>query len=84
MNQTNSASASSQAIAINGSERWDIYHRLQELSIPCQCSTHQLLTVEISSPNSLIQVWTVVKRMTSSRENLIQSLKNCWEKSSIC
>ncbi len=83
MNQINPAPTGSQAIAINGSERWDIYHRLQELSISCQCSTHQLLTVEISSPNSLIQVWTVVKRMTSSRESLIQSLKSCWEKSSV-
>jgi hypothetical protein len=83
MNPINSNSPSSQAIAINGSERWDIYHRLQELGIPCKCTTCQLLSVEVSNPNELIQVWTVVKRMSSSRKNLIQLLNSCWEKSSV-
>jgi hypothetical protein len=83
INPTNPISKSNQAIAINGTERWDIYHRLRELDIPCQCSTHKLLSVEVSSPNDLIQVWSVVKQITSSRENLVQLLRNCWERSSI-
>ena len=83
MNSTNLNLTSSQVISINGSEKWDIYHRLQELDIPSQCFTNQLVSVEISSPNALIQVWTVVRRMTSSRRDLIRLLKSCWENPSI-
>ncbi len=83
MNSTDLNVTSSQVISINGSERWDIYHRLQELDIPSQCLTHQLVSVEISSPNDLIQVWNVVRRMTSSRGDLVKLLKTCWEKPSV-
>ena len=83
MNPTTPISVSSQAIAINGLERWDIYHRLQELDIPCECSTQKLLSVVVSSPSDLIQVWTVVRRITSSKRDLVELLKGCWEKSSV-
>lgn len=88
MNSTNPISTSTQEIAqeiaINGSERWDIYHRLRELDICCECSTQKLVSFRVSSPNDLIQVWSVVSRITSSRTNLVKLLKSCWEKSSVC
>ena len=83
MNPTAPISANNLAISINGLERWDIYHRLQELNIPCECSMQKLLSVEISGPDDLIQVWSVVKRITSSRKDLVELLKSCWEKSSV-
>ncbi len=79
MNPTNYSLIINQAIAINGTERWDIYHRLQELEIPCQCLTNQPLTVEIASPNHLLQVWSVIRRTNASRHDLLQILDKCWQ-----
>jgi len=79
MNPTDNSLYTNQAITINGTERWDIYHRLQELEIPCQCPVHQPLTVQISSPNHLIQIWSVVRRINASRNELVTSLENYWQ-----
>lgn len=75
MNPTDNSLYTNQSIAINVTERWDAYHRLQELEIPCQCSTHQPLTIQIVSPNQLIQVWSVIRRINSSRQDLIEILE---------
>jgi hypothetical protein len=60
-------------------ERWNVYRRLQELSIPCQCSCGQPLKVEVASPTAALQVWSVIRRFTSSREIAIDALENCWK-----
>ncbi|PZO35661.1 MAG: hypothetical protein DCF19_23360 [Pseudanabaena frigida] len=79
MNPTDNSLATSPAISINGTERWDIYHRLQELEIPCKCPVHKPLTVIISSPNHLIQLWSVMRRINASRQELIISLETNWQ-----
>jgi hypothetical protein len=83
MNPTNQISPDSQMIAVSGTEKWDVYHRLQDLGISCQCSMHKALSVDVSSPNEVAQVWSVVRRVTSSRESLVKLLKCCWEISSV-
>ncbi|GAB1538022.1 hypothetical protein NUACC21_06780 [Scytonema sp. NUACC21] len=66
-------------LEVNWADRWQIYHRLQELDIPCCCETNQPLTVEISNVTDAIQVWSVVRQFTNSRQDLICALKKCWQ-----
>ena len=59
-------------------ERWSIYHRLQELEIPCRCSTNRPLQVELDHPGAIVQLCYVVKQFTAPRSELINWLNNCW------
>jgi hypothetical protein len=65
-------------VGINNTERWSIYHRLQELEIPCSCLTNQPLQVELNNPNAIAQLCYVVKQSTASRSELIDWLDDCW------
>lgn len=66
-------------VEVNWSDRWLIYHRLDELSIPCQCKTNQPLRVEITNVTAAIQLWSVTRRLTAPRQDLIDWLKRCWK-----
>ena len=66
-------------VDIKNTERWSIYHRLQELEIPCRCSTNKPLEVELDCPIAIAQLSCVVKRMTASRSELIDWLDDCWK-----
>ncbi|MEL6398823.1 MAG: Asr1405/Asl0597 family protein [Cyanobacteria bacterium J06626_4] len=59
-------------------DRWNVFHRLQELSVPCHCTAGQPLTVTIDSPATALQVWSVIRRLTLSRSAAIASLETCW------
>ena len=63
---------------MNWGDRWQVYQRLIELDIPCYCAINQPLQVELSSSQVAIQVWSVVRQFTSSRQDLICNLENCW------
>ena len=65
-------------LGINNTERWSIYRRLQELEIPCKCSTNQPLQVELNNPSAIAQLCCVVKQSTASRSELIDWLDECW------
>ena len=65
-------------VGINNTERWSIYHRLQQLEIPCSCSTNQPLQVELNNPGAIAQLCFVVKQSTASRSELIDWLDDCW------
>lgn len=67
------------SVNIKTMERWNIYHRLQELEIPCQCSTNQPLQVELDNPSAIAQLCFVVKRSTASRSELVDWLDDCWQ-----
>ena len=67
------------SVGIRNTERWSIYHRLQELGIPCQCSTNQPLEVELDNPSAIAQLCSVVKQSTASRSELIDRLDRCWK-----
>lgn len=66
------------SVGISSTERWSIYHRLQELEIPCNCSTNRPLQVELNHPNAIAQLCSVVKQSTASRNELIDWLDDCW------
>ncbi|MGF1482300.1 MAG: Asr1405/Asl0597 family protein [Cyanophyceae cyanobacterium] len=72
-------SSDNYVIAVDRSERWEIYRRLQELHISCQCSPHQPLQVQILDSTAAIQLWSIVKQSTSSRYELISWLHRCWQ-----
>ncbi len=65
-------------VDIKNTERWSIYHRLQQLEIPCRCSTNQPLEVELDNPSAIAQLYCVVKQSTASRSELIDWLDDCW------
>jgi hypothetical protein len=67
-----------QVLEVNWADRWVVYHRLQQLNIPCWCETNQPLKVVISSPAAAIQLWSVVRQFTASRQDLISTLEFCW------
>ena len=67
------------SLGIQNTERWSIYHRLQELEMPCKCSTNQPLEVELNTPNAIAQLCCVVKQSTASRGELIDWLDDCWK-----
>lgn len=67
-----------QEIAIDRTDIWQAYYRLQELEIPCQCGVNQPLQVQLSHPIAAIQVWSVIKYLRGSRNELITWLNDCW------
>ncbi|MEM8721056.1 MAG: Asr1405/Asl0597 family protein [Cyanobacteria bacterium P01_G01_bin.39] len=67
-----------QIIEIDRTESWFAYRRFQDLAIASSISTGQPLRVEISDPQTAVQVWSVIKQVTGSRSELIDWLENCW------
>ena len=67
------------SVGIKNTERWSIYHRLQQLEIPCICSTNKPLQVQLDYPSAIAQLCSVVKHSTASRSELIAWLDDCWK-----
>jgi hypothetical protein len=65
-------------VKVNWADRWQVYQRLKELDIPCCCETNQPLEVEIASPHVAVQLWSVMRQFTTSRQDLIFTLEHCW------
>ena len=59
--------------------RWDIFRRLKALEIDCQCSTNEPLLVNLHSPTTLVQIWSVIRQTSADRQQLIDWLDNCWD-----
>ncbi|MBR8828362.1 MAG: hypothetical protein DSM107014_10775 [Gomphosphaeria aponina SAG 52.96 = DSM 107014] len=66
-------------VKIKRAERWQVYYRLQELEIPCNCPSNQPLEVKADNATAAIQLWSVVKQITDSRFELVNWLERCWE-----
>ncbi|BCX12704.1 MAG: hypothetical protein KatS3mg067_1642 [Thermosynechococcus sp.] len=66
-------------IAVQWQLRWPIYQRLTELEVPCECLPYQPLTVEVNSPLVALQVWSVVRQFSASRDTLVDWLEQCWQ-----
>ena len=60
-------------------DRWQLYHRLQDLDIECKCWLHQLLQVRIARPAQLLQLWIVLRQVEAYRGSLIAWLETCWQ-----
>jgi hypothetical protein len=60
-------------------DRWQVYHRLQELEMSCHCAGFQPLTVDIETVTEAIQLWSVAKRISQSRQDLAGRLTQSWQ-----
>jgi hypothetical protein len=76
---TNTDSSPGYVITLERSDRWSIYHRLQELMIPCVCEPDGSLHVDVNSAIGALLVRSVVMQSTASRSELIQWLEQCWQ-----
>jgi hypothetical protein len=79
MNSNNWQSETQQTISVNWGDRWQVYHRLQALEIPCQCATNKPLKIQLDSTKTAIQLWSVTRQFTASRDELVQWLECCWQ-----
>lgn len=79
MDSNNLNSQVNEIIEVQCQDRWQVYHRLQELEIACWCSGYQPLRVEVTSATKAIQVWSVAQHTTLSRRALIPWLEACWQ-----
>jgi hypothetical protein len=70
---------SNHLVEVNWADRWQVYQRLKELDIPCTCKPNQPLKVEIGSPVTAVQLWSVIQRLTASRQDQILTLECCWK-----
>ncbi len=68
-------------VTVDAIDRWTVYHRLQQLSIPCRCDRGQPLQVQANNATVAIQVWSAIKQVTASRQDCLAWLERCWEAS---
>jgi hypothetical protein len=67
-------------------DRWQIYHRLRELEISCECSAGKPLRVVVDTPTAAIQVWSVARQpsmlhgrgFANERSQLVDWLDRCF------
>ena len=65
-------------IGVKWAYRWEVYRRLKSLGIDCQCATNEPLLVNLNSPTTLVQIWSVVRQSNVERVQLVDWLDNCW------
>jgi hypothetical protein len=75
----NQSTNQSTGITICCEDRWQVYHRLQELDIRCECSGFQPLKVDIKTATEAIQLWSILKRVSQPRQQLIDVLHQSWQ-----
>ena len=73
-----SAGKKSQNVKVKWSERWQVYHRLKAMEIECSCCMNEPLQAAPKSPQEAIQLWSIVKQVTSNRQELVDWLHQCW------
>ncbi len=66
------------AVGTDWGTRWQIYHRLVELNIPCECSTGKPLLVAVATPTVAVQVWSVAQQQVG-RTRLVNWLERCYQ-----
>ena len=79
MNPQDKETKTSTVIDVNWADRWQVYHRLQELGVPCRCRANEPLQVEINTPIATMQLWSILKRLTASRSESLIWLESCWQ-----
>lgn len=73
-----------QLVSVQRWDRWSIYHRLQELNIPCACPNDGTLRVEVNDAIALLLVRSTVRQFTTSRQTSVDWLERCWETHVVC
>jgi hypothetical protein len=61
------------------SDRWRIYHRLQELQINCWCLPDGSLQVVIPNGLTAVLLWSVVQQFIAARPDNVDWLERCWQ-----
>ncbi|OKH24440.1 hypothetical protein NIES593_07100 [Hydrococcus rivularis NIES-593] len=64
---------------VSRSDRWLVYHRLQELNIPCWCPSNGSLLVEVNNCIDAILLRSTVQQLFAARRELVDWLQRCWE-----
>jgi hypothetical protein len=70
-----------QVVNISRTDRWRIYHRLQELRIPAWCPEDGSLWVEVDDAIAAFLVRSTVQQFAASRSELLGWLERCWAES---
>lgn len=81
MNPLDLESEACEVVAVNWVDRWQIYQRLQELEIPCWCAIGQPLRAQVNGAKEVAQLASVLKQFNAPRQELVQWLEQCWQKS---
>jgi hypothetical protein len=79
MNSEHVLPVQSTLVEVECGDRWQVYHRLQDLEIPCQCRAHKALKAYITSPTDAVLLWCVVRHVSLSRPEQVQVLERCWK-----
>ena len=74
-----SARKNSEIVTVEWVERWQVYHRLKAIEIECSCRMNEPLQAFPKSPQQAIQLWSIVKQVTSDRQELVDWLNQCWK-----
>ncbi|MCC5645694.1 hypothetical protein LC607_22670 [Nostoc sp. CHAB 5824] len=69
---------SDQVLQIPLSDRWRIYHRLQELKIKSSCPSDGSLRVQVNNLLEAILIRSTVMQFLASRQELLEWLERCW------
>ncbi|MBW4467788.1 MAG: hypothetical protein KME07_20360 [Pegethrix bostrychoides GSE-TBD4-15B] len=68
----------SHLVSVPRIERWQVYHRLQDLKIPCWCLADGTLRVEVQTSISALLLRSVVQQFVASRQEMVNWLERCW------
>ncbi|MEH2282809.1 MAG: Asr1405/Asl0597 family protein [Nostoc sp.] len=68
-----------QVLQIPLSDRWRIYHRLQELKIKSYCPPDGSLRVQVNNLLEVILIRSTVMQLLASRQELLEWLERCWD-----
>jgi hypothetical protein len=68
-----------QIVRVPKGSRWQVYHRLRELQIPCACPEDGTLRVAVDHAIALLLVRSTVQHFTASRQELLDWLERCWQ-----
>ncbi|NJN23111.1 MAG: hypothetical protein HC810_00135 [Acaryochloridaceae cyanobacterium RL_2_7] len=66
------------------SVRWEICHRLCQLSIEAVCERDGSLVVEVDNGVVIAQIHSVVRQVLEPRPVLVDWLEHCWTQPAIC
>jgi hypothetical protein len=73
-----------QVLQIPLSDRWLIYHRLQELMIESCCLADGSLRVQVNNLQEAMLIRSTVMQFFASRQELVDWLERCWQESNEC
>jgi hypothetical protein len=77
--QPNLNSSSTHVVSVPRIDRWRIYHRLQELMIPCWCLEDGSLHVDVQDGIGALLLRSVVQQFMASRQEMVNWLERCWD-----